>query len=273
MMTTTLALSMSPIDWGLSGAAILLLIFAARTFVTGEGKSQMGFGFMLVAAVVWTFAIGRQIDDFSTADMIRVAIGILLLVPVFRVLFTHTSGSVTSAVISLILSSVIAGPVLTRAFPEHIKVDVRTELNAKLGQVDKDLETATKTRDSVFAFAAKERETLDAMDVGSREEIEANPMALESLERYMRYKEQIDSLGREEKALKREKESLQNSLAALDRGADHQGAMDRAAEIRAEVEAEAARRMEKSDLERYTDRAKMLELFEEEFTKDSAKQE
>lgn len=272
-MMTTLALSMSPIDWGLSGASILLLIFAARTFVTGEGKSQIGFGFMLVAAVVWTFAIGRQIDDFSTGDMVRVAIGVLLLVPVLRVLFTHTSGSVTSAVVSLILASVIAGPVLTRAFPEHVKVDARTELAGKLSQVEVDLQTATKTRDSVFAFAAKEREALDAMNLGSREEIEANPKALESLQRYMRYKEQVDSLGREEKALKLEKESLQNSLAALERGADHQEAMDRAAEIRTEVEAEAARRLEKSDLERYTDRAKMLDLFEEEFTKNPAKAE
>ncbi len=269
-MMTTLALSMSPIDWGLSGASILLLIFAARTFVTGKGQSQMGFGFMLVAAVVWTFAIGRQIDDFSTGDMARVAIGVLLLVPVFRVLFTHTSGSVTTAVVSLLLSSVIAGPVLTRAFPEHVDSDPRTVLTTKLEKTDKALKDTQVTRDRLFSDAAAERKALEAMNLKTAAEIEANPTAIEILTRYMRFKEEIDSLGREEKALKNEKESLESSLAALERGADHREAMDRASQIREQVEAEAARRLEKSDLERYTDRAKMLELFEEEFTKDAS---
>ena len=59
------ALAMSPIDWGLSASAILLVIFAARALVTGEGKAQMGCGFMFVAAAVGTFAIGRQVDGFG----------------------------------------------------------------------------------------------------------------------------------------------------------------------------------------------------------------
>ena len=54
-----IALSMQPIDWGLWGASIVLVVSAAGSFVTGKGKAQMGLGFMIVAAGVLTFAVGN----------------------------------------------------------------------------------------------------------------------------------------------------------------------------------------------------------------------
>ena len=147
------ALAMSPIDWGLSASAILLVIFAARALVTGEGKAQMGCGFMFVAAAVGTFAIGRQVDGFGLVDGARITVGVLLLVPVFRVLFSHKGSSVTTAVISLLAASVIAGPVVARIFPEHVETGASREVSP----IDEEIE-------GVEQELARKRAALDAIE-------------------------------------------------------------------------------------------------------------
>lgn len=263
----TFALSMAPLDWGLCGAAILLAVFAARTFVTGEGKAQMGLGFMLVSAVVGTFAIGRQIEGFNAADGARLSIGVLLLVPVFRVLFTHTGSSVTTAVVSLLLSSVIAGPVVARAFPEHVETDVPyeiTKVQTELDRVTQQIDETRATRDSIVSSAASARAAFDAMGIGSAAELEKSEAGLEAWTKYKGLRESMDDLQVEIDALVRQRDNLEASLAALEDGADHRGALSRADAIRKEVEESIATRDLKSDAERYVDRSELIEFFETE---------
>lgn len=260
-----LALSMAPLDWGLCGAALLLVIFAARTFVTGQGKAQMGAGFTLVAAVVGTFAIGRQIEGFSTWDGARLSLGVLLLVPVFRVLFTHTGSSVTTAVVSLVLASVIAGPIVARAFPEHVETDVPYEISrvqTSLRTVGEQIEGVEAKRDTAFSLAAKARASFDALGIESSEALAASPEGLEAWGKYKRYRDEIESLGRELEALKARRTSLEDSLAALERGKEHRDALRYADELQQRVEDEVSRRDLRSDAERYADRAELLEDFE-----------
>lgn len=261
------ALSMAPLDWGLSAAAILLVVFAARTLVTGEGKSQMGCGFMFVAAAVGTFAIGRQIDGFGFVDGARITVGILLLVPVFRVLFSHTGSSVTTAVISLLAASVIAGPIVARVFPEHVETDVPYEITRVDGEIERvaeQLEETRATRDAIVTSAGEARIAFDAFGIETVEDLQGNDDALKAWQTYKGLRDSMAELGVEIEALEEQRANLQASRTALEEGSDHRGALARADEIRKRVEEAAAGRDLKSDAERYADRAELLEFFEKE---------
>ncbi len=268
MLTSTsqLSIAMAPIDWGISIAAIVMLIFAARTFVSGKGRSQMGASFAFVAATVWTLALGRHVDGFSWVDGFRIGIGVLLLVPVFRVLFSHTGGSATGAVVSILLASVIAGPVLGRYFDE-----VTTERSPELERMkldvkalDTQLEELTSTRDTVANFAATERAKLDEFGLSTADEIEGNPAAMATLEKYAKYKTELNRLTQQIADVRDDKVNMEATVAAIEQGGRASGAgMSEAERFRAKVERDAERT--KSIQEKYTERSEMRDLFEKEF--------
>ncbi|MEE2941507.1 MAG: hypothetical protein VX460_14060 [Planctomycetota bacterium] len=264
---TVAALSMSPIDWGLSASAVLLVVFAARALVTGDGKAQMGCGFMFVAAAVGPFAIGRQVDGFGLVDGARITVGVLLLVPVFRVLFSHTGSSVTAAVISLLAASVIAGPVVARIFPEHVETDVPHEISRvdeEIEQVTRELEETRATRDSIVTSTAEARAAFDVLGVETAEALARDEEALERWRTYMGLRDSMAELLVEIESLEEQLTNLEASKAALEEGADHRGALARAESIREQVEAAAKWRGAGSGVERYADRAELLESFEQE---------
>lgn len=261
------ALSMSPIDWGLSASAILLVVFAARTLVTGEGKAQMGCGFMFVAAVVGTFAIGRQVDGFGLVDGARITVGVLLLVPVFRVLFSHKGSSVTMAVISLLAASVVAGPVVARIFPEHVEVDVSHEtsrIDEEIGRVEQELEGKRAALDAIVAPTAEARAAIDALGVETAEELAGNEEALERWRAYKDLRDDRAELLGEIESLEERRAVLRASRAALEEGAEGRVAPARADGVHGEVEPAAKGRDASSHGESYTDRAELLEFFERE---------
>lgn len=264
------AINMTPVQWGLSAAAVLMLVYAARTLVSGKGKAQMGLGFALVASVVWTFAIGKQLGNLNNTDCFRLAAGVFLLVPALRVLFSHTGGSVTTGVVSLILASVIAGPVVA-PFIDGVDSGVAPEIERMKRQVetaDEEIKGLEATRDQVASYAAIERVKLDNFDLGSTAQIEGNADAMAVLQKYAGFKGRLDVLSGDIATLRGQRESLETTLRALERGGDVRDSLKRAEEIRAEVEAEAARRVEDQPLtERYTKRGAALELFEREILK------
>ena len=263
------AIQMTPLDWGISAAAVLMLIFAARTLVSGKGRAQMGLGFALVASVVWTFAIGRQLADFTPLDGLRVAAGIFLLVPVFRVLFSHSSGSITTAVVSLLLASVIAGPVIA-PFIDGMDSGVAPEierLTRKIDSTDDEIDSLEATRDQVMSFAAVERAKLEGFGKKSVEEIESDADAMAALEKYAGYKTKLEEIMGDIKTLEGQRESLESTLTALQRGGDVRDSLARAEEIRAEVEREAERRDDRPTVESYVKRGEALEIYEREFVK------
>lgn len=261
------ALSMSPLDWGLSASAILLVIFAARTLVTGEGKAQMGCGFMFVAAAVGTFAIGRQVDGFGLVDGARVTVGILLLVPVFRVLFSHKGSSVTVAVISLLAASVIAGPVVARIFPEHVETDAPRKVlrvDEEIESVEQELAKNQVELDAIETPMAEARAALDALDIETADQLARSEEALQRLQTYKDLLDNWKGLRVEIEALEKQLADLRAYEAALAKGADDRDALASSGSLRRAVEAAAKARGATSDAEGYVDRAELLEFFEQE---------
>lgn len=264
------ALAMSPIDWGLSASAILLVIFAARTLVTGEGKAQMGCGFMFVAAAVGTFAIGRQVDGFGLVDGARITVGILLLVPVFRVLFSHKGSSVTVAVISLLAASVIAGPVVARIFPEHVETGAPREvppIDEEIEGVEQELAKKRAELDAIETPLAEARAALDVLGIETPDELARSEEALQRLRTYKDLLDDRRGLGAEIEALEKQLADLR-AYEALAEGAEGRGALARPGSLRREAGAAASARGASSDAEGYADRAELLEFFQQEIADD-----
>lgn len=261
-----LAVAMTPFDWGVSIAALMMLLFAARTMVSGKGRSQMGLSFAVLAAVVWTFAIGRHVEGFSTLDGLRVSVGALLLVPVLRALFSQTGSSITGAVVALLLASWAAGPVIARYAPNVVQTELppQERLEAKLADIDSRLAQLGGTSESIASQAATERSKLVDMDVSSAADIDANPAAMIALKQWSGFKDHLADLSRQVKELRAQRTEVEATLRALERTGGDETSIVEAERIRELVEAEAGRE-DLSVLDEYTDRAKMLDLFEKEF--------
>lgn len=273
-MPHVFAIAMTPIDWGISIAAFMMLLFAARTLVSGKGKSQMGLSFAVIAAVVWTFAIGRHIEGFTTVDGLRVAAGALLLVPVLRALFSQTGSSITGAVVAVILAAWAAGPVIARYSPNIIEAELppKERLEAKLIDVEAKLATLGATSETVASYAATERAKLVDFGVTTEAEIDANPDAMTALKKWAGYKAQLTDLSRQTQELRASRTEIETALRALERAGGDETSIAEAERIRELVEQEAGRR-DQTVLDKYTDRAKMLDLFEQEFGEEPAPDE
>ena len=265
-MLNYFAITMAPIDWGISIAALLMLLFSARMLVSGKGKSQMGLSFAVLAAVIWTFAIGRHIEGFSTVDGFRVAAGALLMVPVLRALFSQTGASISGAVVSVLLAAWAAGPVIARYSPNVVEAElpVLDRLTNKLTAVDSELAKLSATSETVSSYAAAERGKLADLGVSTEAEVDANPEAMTALKRWAGYKGELHQLSSQIKALRARRTELTTALSALERAGGNEDAILEADRIRELVETEAGRE-DRSIIEEYTQRGKMLELFEKEF--------
>ncbi|QDV05941.1 hypothetical protein Poly30_14440 [Planctomycetes bacterium Poly30] len=265
------AIAMTPLDWGISIAALMMLLFAARSMVSGKGKSQMGLSFAVLAAVVWTFAIGRHIEGFSTVDGLRVAAGALLLVPVLRALFSQTGSSITGAVVALLLAAWAAGPVIARYSTNVIEAELPAQerLEKKLADIDARLATLGATSETVSSYAATQRGKLEDLKVTTEAEIDANPAAMAALKKWAGYKAELVDLSRQIQELRAQRTEVDAALRALERAGGDETSIAEAERIRELVEHEAGRE-DKSVLDDYTDRAKMLDLFEKEFGQDAS---
>ncbi len=78
------------------------------------------------------------------------------------------------------------------------------------------------------------------------------------------YKGELNQLSQQIKELREHRDELKTQLGALERAGGDEASIAEAERIRELVEREAARE-DKSIVDDYTDRAKMLELLEEEF--------
>lgn len=268
-MPNALALSMQPLDWGLMGASALLVLSAARTFTTGKGKAGFGLGTMIVAAFVFTFAIGRQVDGFGFFDGFRVSVGLLLLIPVFRAVFGQGGGT-TTAVISLLLASVSAGPVVARAFPDHVASGEPrqvVQVERQLEQVRSELETKRGVFDRLNAELAERRKELEARGIESRAALLADADALVVAERFAQLDAETGQVFARIRELEGEEASLERSLEMLRRTGGDQAAIDEAEAILRRVD-ESVDRLGKSTLETQVDRERAMDVFEEQFLGD-----
>ena len=138
---------MTMLDYGLTAAAALMLLFAVRALMAKDGKNALGCGFGVVTALLWMWVLRRQLDEFPVADAVRVGLGILLVLPAAKALAQPKGANIVMAGISLVLAFVIAGPAVSRVWSEHKPDLVRTRIEVLSDRVQ-ELDAAVQERRS-----------------------------------------------------------------------------------------------------------------------------
>ncbi|MEL6427964.1 MAG: hypothetical protein AAFR54_02225, partial [Planctomycetota bacterium] len=255
------ALSTQPVDVALWGGLGLLVLSAVRAFVSGKGQAGMGLGFMIVASLVSTFAIGRQVTDFGTVDGLRVAAGVLLLVPVLRA--AVGKGGATFGVVSLLLAAVSAGPVVQRAFPDQIDLDPVQRVELQLERVSEELERKQAVWEQLIAKQTEVGIELEAFGLESAAALGSNPEAMEAAQRYARLDAETGAVKGQVDELRDERSRLRTSLELYERTGSAE-AIAEAEAILERVEG-SIERFDRTALEEEVDRAKAIEVFEARF--------
>jgi len=252
------AAAMTPTDIGITAGAVLLLIYAARTMVSKEGKAQMGCGFAVAAAVLWSLALGRGIPNFTTQDGLRLAAGALLLLPGFRVLFQHGKASVVSGAIGLVLASVIAGPVVQRYLDEAGILQGPRTTEEQLTATDEDIERLRELRVQLAGDMLTRKQRVTERGHPSAEALAADADSMQLMREYAEFKTRITDLDARLATLEGERAKLAVAEADSTRSLTELE-LDR---IRREV-VEASDVNEKSALEMFTEQKELLDLFEQ----------
>jgi hypothetical protein len=251
---------MSPVDIGITAGAVLLLVYAARTLFTKEGKAQMGCGFAVAAAVLWSLALGRGIPNFTTQDGLRLAAGALLLLPALRVLFRHGKASVVSGAVGLVLASVIAGPVVQRYLAEAGILQGPRTTKEQLAATDEEIERLEELAVQLAGDQATRMKRVAERGHTTSEALAADPESMKLMREYAELDARIVDLQARLTTLRAERAKLASaeldgtrSLTELE--------LDK---IRREV-VEASDVSEKSALELFTEQQQLLDLFERDF--------
>lgn len=253
------AAAMTPTDIGITAGAVLLLVYAARTMVSKEGKAQLGCGFAVAAAVLWSLALGRRIPNFTTQDGLRLAAGALLLLPAFRVLFQHGKASVVSGAIGLVLASVIAGPVVQRYLDEAGILQGPRTTEEQITATDEEIERLQGLRMQLAGDMLARKKRVAERGHADAEALAGDADSMQLMREYAELKTRIADLDTRLATLEAERTKLTDARNDSTRTLTELE-LDR---IRREV-VEASDVSDKSVLEIYTERKELLELFEAE---------
>ncbi|MEZ5973598.1 MAG: hypothetical protein R3F33_14725 [Planctomycetota bacterium] len=98
------------LDLAASAAAVLLFLFAARSFVTGSNREPLGWGFGLASGIILAWLLKEPLGGFGNG--LRLGLGILLVMPALHALVDPGKSSVVSAIVGLFMAFAVArGPV------------------------------------------------------------------------------------------------------------------------------------------------------------------
>lgn len=254
-----IAAAMTPTDIGITAGAVLLLVYAARTMVSKEGKAQMGCGFAVAAAVLWSLALGRRIPNFTTGDGLRLAAGALLLLPAFRAIFRHGKDSVVSGAVGLVMASIIAGPVVQRYLDEAGILQGPKTPEEQISATTEEIERLEGMRKQLAGDMLVRQKRLEERGHANSEALANDPESMALMREWAGFKARIADLDNRLATLNTERQKLELAKADGSRTLD-ESELDR---IRREV-VEASDVSDKSVLEIYTEQRDLLELFEKE---------
>ena len=251
--------TMTPTDIGVTAGALLLLVYAARTMVSKEGQAQMGCGFAVAAAVLWSLALGRRIPDFTTADGLRLALGALLLLPAFRAIFRHGKDSVVSGAVGLVMASVIAGPVVQRYLDRAGILEAPKTPAQQIVKTEEEIERLEGMRLALAGDMAVRKKRINERGISDKEALLRDPEAMQLLREFDGFRTRLVDLEQRLERLREERSKLAAAEADTNRTLT-EIELDR---IRREVTA-ASDLSDKSLLEQFSAQQDLGALFERE---------
>jgi len=254
---------MTPTDIGISAGALLLLVYAARTMVSKEGRAQMGCGFAVAAAVLWSLALGRGIPNFTTQDGLRLALGALLLLPAFRALFQHGKGSVVSGAVGLVMASIVAGPVVQRYLDQAGILEGPHTAAEQLAATDAEIDRKEVIRVELTGKLLTLKRQLQDLDAArtdkSEEAMVVDSTTMDLMQAFSRVQKHLAATDQRLSDLRTERAKL----SAVEADSTRSLTEIELEQIRRDVH-EASRKEDKSALELYTEQQELLELYRRE---------
>ena len=95
------------LDLAASAAAVLLFLFAARSFVMGSNREPLGWSFGLASGLILAFLVRDEVGGFGNG--IRLGLGILFALPALHALVDPGKTSIFSAGVGLFIAFAVAG--------------------------------------------------------------------------------------------------------------------------------------------------------------------
>lgn len=212
------------LDIALFAVAALLLLHALRLVVLGERdedgsrKRNLGCGFGLIAGVFWGAALGRLLGD--TGDGLRLALGVILLIPVVAAVFKPHGAPIVRAALSLVAAILIAGPVVQRHWSDFVPDESRDKLSAfedRRDEIESALSALPDLRERLRGDAAELRASLDARGHATFDAAAEDPAAFAELRELADVERLLARADENEVALRSELEQLDDALRQLRR--------------------------------------------------------
>ncbi len=156
------------LDIAASAAAVLLFLFAARSFVVGSNHEPLGWGFGLASGGILAYLVKDHVGGFGNG--LRLGLGILLALPALRAIVDPKSTSILTAVFSLLIAFAVAGnpaKKLIQAYgPETATSDlVRTQ--NELGKLEKQRDRAREILDELSLQKDEIKRELKSLDLSN----------------------------------------------------------------------------------------------------------
>ncbi len=183
---------MEALSWGLTAAAVLLVLYALRVVLQKDNpehpgqQARLGCGFFFLACTLWSLAAHQWVGGWIPAG--RLGLGIFLVTPALGALTRPHGSRLALGVLGLILGIFLAGPVV-RELASGWPQGRTTALEDQLHQ----LRTREGELSGVMDDLEQEQRTLTAaLETGGFADftaVQADPKALAQLERLARVRE------------------------------------------------------------------------------------
>ena len=124
---------MTILDLAASAAAVLLFLFAARSFVMGSNREPLGWSFGMASGLILAFLVRDEVGGFGNG--IRLGLGILFALPALHALVDPRKTSIFSAVVGLFIAFAVAGAPVRSLMNSFGPPTPQSELSIIEGQV------------------------------------------------------------------------------------------------------------------------------------------
>ncbi len=268
---------MSTFSWVLVVVGGFLVLYAALVLLRGIGRADrrgqhsLGCGFVLLAGVVWGFALAQYVGAWWTG--MRLGIGLALVLPALTALARPARGGVLFSVVLLATAVALAAPAMPRLW-ERARPGRTAAMVRELEQAADSLLARIENTEAYISQMRQERrglsERIRRAGYGEFAEIAGDPEGYALLVELA----EVDRLIEQSEAwLRRAQDTMARTRAAARRLSRLAGAEDATGvevaeeeirEILAEIEATPAA-PGPATVEEHVERERLRELFEAEF--------
>jgi hypothetical protein len=188
---------MTPLNWALDAAALLLVLYAIRVLAQDpdekypQGRAKLGCWFFFLACILWSLASAPWVGGYWSA--LRLGLGVFLLVPAVAALIKPHGGRLVMGAIALIVSVLLAAPVVQELVGRWRTANSPvSELETRIDQLTEYESALVLAIEGWEEARVESRATVVAAGAADFSGLEGDPAALAALERMAELEQFLD---------------------------------------------------------------------------------